>query len=62
MWLRGLFVKSLVGKAEGSDLNHKNTNKLIDWKVDGVMTDRHDILRGIEAAKGLRLPLAYFSK
>ncbi|MDE5031960.1 glycerophosphodiester phosphodiesterase, partial [Francisella tularensis subsp. holarctica] len=32
---------------------------LIDGKVDGIITDRPDILRGVDAAKGLDLPPAY---
>ncbi|APC95565.1 glycerophosphodiester phosphodiesterase [Francisella tularensis subsp. novicida] len=44
---------------EGSDFNYQVINNLIDWKVDGIITDRPDILRGVEAAKGLDLPPAY---
>ncbi|WP_330926448.1 glycerophosphodiester phosphodiesterase [Candidatus Sororendozoicomonas aggregata] len=44
---------------EGTDFNYKVANKLIDWRVDGIITDRPDILRGLEAAKGLDLPPAY---
>ncbi|MDE4942976.1 glycerophosphodiester phosphodiesterase, partial [Francisella tularensis subsp. holarctica] len=44
---------------EGSDFNYQVINNLIDWKVDGIITDRTDILRGVEAAKGLDLPPAY---
>lgn len=44
---------------EGTDFNYKVINNLIDWKVDGIITDRADILRGVEAAKGLDLPPAY---
>ncbi|WP_119343401.1 glycerophosphodiester phosphodiesterase [Facilibium subflavum] len=46
-------------EAEGKDFNYKTIEKLIDWGVDGIITDRPDILRGIEAAKGLNLPAAY---
>lgn len=46
-------------EAEGTDFNYKIANKLIDWRVDGIITDRPDILRGLEAAKGLDLPPAY---
>lgn len=44
---------------EGSDFNYSIMNQLINWKVDGIITDRPDILRGLEAAKGLDLPLAF---
>ncbi|WP_150466913.1 glycerophosphodiester phosphodiesterase [Francisella sp. SYW-9] len=44
---------------EGTDFNYKVASKLIDWRVDGIITDRPDILRGLEAAKGLDLPPAY---
>lgn len=44
---------------EGTDFDYNVINKLIDWKVDGIITDRADILRGVEAAKGLDLPPAY---
>lgn len=32
--------------------------RLIDWQVDGIITNRPDILRGVMAAKGLPLPKA----
>ena len=44
---------------EGVDFNYSIINNLIDWKVDGIITDRPDILRGLEASKGLDLPLSY---
>ena len=44
---------------EGTDFDYNVANKLIDWRVDGIITDRPDILRGVEAAKGLNLPPAY---
>ncbi|MFT5950860.1 MAG: glycerophosphoryl diester phosphodiesterase, partial [Francisella sp.] len=44
---------------DGTDFDYKVINNLIDWKVDGIITDRPDILRGVEAAKGLDLPPAY---
>lgn len=44
---------------EGTDFDYNVANKLIDWRVDGIITDRPDILRGVEAAKGLDLPPAY---
>ncbi|ASG67891.1 glycerophosphoryl diester phosphodiesterase [Francisella halioticida] len=44
---------------EGTDFNYNVVSKLIDWRVDGIITDRPDILRGLETAKGLDLPPAY---
>ncbi|MFZ9035322.1 MAG: glycerophosphodiester phosphodiesterase [Francisellaceae bacterium] len=46
-------------EVEGVDFNYPVIEKLIDWRVDGIITDRPDILRGVEAAKGLDLPPAY---
>ena len=46
-------------EAEGSDFNYPVINQLIQWNVDGIITDRPDILRGLEAANGLDLPTAY---
>jgi len=42
-----------------NDFDYKVMSNLIDWKVDGIITDRPDILRGLEASKGLDLPTAY---
>ena len=44
---------------ERADFNYKEAQQLIDWRVDGIITDRPDILRGLEAANGLVLPPAY---
>jgi glycerophosphoryl diester phosphodiesterase len=44
---------------EGTDFDYNVASKLIDWRVDGIITDRPDILRGLEATKGLDLPPAY---
>ena len=41
---------------EGTEFNYKQVEKLIDWGVDGIITDRPDILRGILAARGFNLP------
>ncbi|APC96770.1 glycerophosphodiester phosphodiesterase [Francisella frigiditurris] len=43
----------------GTDFDYKTISNLIDWKVDGIITDRPAILRGMEASKGLDLPPAY---
>ena len=42
-----------------TDFDYEVINNLIDWKIDGIITDRPDILRGVEAAKDLDLPQAY---
>jgi glycerophosphoryl diester phosphodiesterase len=42
-----------------TDFDYEVINNLIDWKVDGIITDRPDILRGVEASKGLDLPPSY---
>jgi glycerophosphoryl diester phosphodiesterase len=44
---------------DGTDFDYQTINNLIDWKIDGIITDRPDILRGIEASRGLDLPPAY---
>ncbi|MCK5818038.1 MAG: glycerophosphodiester phosphodiesterase [Psychromonas sp.] len=44
---------------EGTDFNYEVVEKLISWGVDGIITDRPDILRGVFAANGLILPPAY---
>ena len=44
---------------EKTDFNYKISNTLINWGVDGMITDRPDILRGVEASDGLVLPPTY---
>ncbi len=46
-------------EGEGTDFNYSRIEDLIKWKVDGIITDRPDILRGIEAANGLDVPKAF---
>lgn len=46
-------------EADKTDFDYKVINNLVDWKINGIITDRPDILRGVEAAKGLNLPPAY---
>lgn len=46
-------------EGEGTDFNYSRTEDLIKWQVDGIITDRPDILRGIEAANGLDVPKAF---
>ena len=41
---------------EGTEFNYAQNDKLLDWGVDGIITDRPDILRGILAARGMNLP------
>ncbi len=36
---------------EGTDFNYQKVNQLIDWNIDGIITDRPDILRGVLAVK-----------
>jgi hypothetical protein len=38
------------------EFNYAQIDKLLDWGVDGIVTDRPDILRGILAARGMNLP------
>ena len=41
---------------EHQDFDYKKMKQLIDWGVDGIITDRPDILRGLLAAKGFDVP------
>jgi glycerophosphoryl diester phosphodiesterase len=41
---------------EGTEFNYLQNDKLLDWGVDGIITDRPDILRGILASRGMNLP------
>ena len=41
---------------EGMDFNYKKIEQLISWGVDGIITDRPDILRGVLAARAYNLP------
>jgi glycerophosphoryl diester phosphodiesterase len=41
---------------EGMEFNYARIEKLIDFGVDGIITDRPDILRGILVTRGLNLP------
>jgi glycerophosphoryl diester phosphodiesterase len=44
---------------EGTEFNYAQTEKMIDFGVDGIISDRPDILRGILAARGLNLPKGF---
>jgi glycerophosphoryl diester phosphodiesterase len=44
---------------EGTEFNTKKIEQLINWGVDGFITDRPDILRGILAARGYNLPKGF---
>ncbi len=41
---------------EGVEFNYAQIEKLIDFGVDGIITDRPDILRGILVTRGFNLP------
>jgi glycerophosphoryl diester phosphodiesterase len=41
---------------EGTEFNYAQVEQLLDWGVDGIITDRPDILRGILSARGMNLP------
>ena len=41
---------------EDTEFNYEQVEKMIEWGVDGIITDRPDILRGILAAWGYNLP------
>jgi glycerophosphoryl diester phosphodiesterase len=41
---------------EGIEFNYEQIEKLIDFGVDGIITDRPDILRGILVTKGINVP------
>jgi len=41
---------------DGTEFDYAQIEKLIDFGVDGIITDRPDILRGILAARGMNLP------
>jgi glycerophosphoryl diester phosphodiesterase len=41
---------------EDTEFNYVQVEQLLDWGVDGIITDRPDILRGILAARGMNLP------
>jgi glycerophosphoryl diester phosphodiesterase len=44
---------------EGMEFNYAQIENLIDLGVDGIITDRPDILRGILATRGLNLPCGF---
>ena len=41
---------------EGTEFNYAQVEKMIDWGVDGIITDRPDILRGVLVTRGFNLP------
>ena len=47
---------------EDTEFNYEQVEKLIDWGVDGIITDRPDILRGVLAAWGYNLPEGFVIK
>jgi glycerophosphoryl diester phosphodiesterase len=44
---------------EGTDFNYERIERLIDFGVDGIITDRPDILRGILVARGMNVPKGF---
>lgn len=47
---------------EGSEFDPAMVSKLIAWGVDGIITDRPDILRGFLAARGYDVPVSYIDE
>lgn len=47
---------------EGAEFSYPEVIKMIDWKVDGIITDRPDILKGLLAARGYNLPQGFIIK
>lgn len=45
--------------AINNDFDPSLTSKMFDFQVDGIITDRPDIVRGMMAARGIPLPLAF---
>jgi len=43
----------------GMEFNYAQIEKLVEFGVDGVITDRPDILRGILAKRGFNLPVGF---
>ena len=49
-------------KEEGTEFNYAQIENMIDFGVDGIITDRPDILRGILVSRGLNLPRGFEKK
>lgn len=49
-------------EAEGVDFNYPVIEQLLQWHVDGIITDRPDILRGLEAGRGFEVPVSINAK
>ena len=47
---------------EGTEFNYEAINALIEWGVDGIITDRADMLRGVLASKGFNVPQGFHVK
>lgn len=43
-------------ETEGTEFNYPQVEKLIDWGVDGITTDRPDLLRALLEKRGYSLP------
>ncbi|WP_159084453.1 glycerophosphodiester phosphodiesterase family protein [Dongshaea marina] len=44
---------------EGTEFNYPQVVKLINWGIDGIISDRPDELRGVLAARGYNLPQGF---
>ena len=44
---------------EGTEFNYAQIEKLIDYGVDGIITDRPDILRGILVTRDSNIPSGF---
>ena len=47
---------------EGSEYDYTAVQKMIAWQVDGIISDRADILRGMLAARGYNVPKGFYIK
>ena len=44
---------------EGTEFSYPTVEKMIEWGVDGIITDRPDILRGLLVARGIDVPKGF---
>lgn len=49
-------------EVDGTEFNYDKINKMIDWGVDGIITDRSDLLKEILILKGYEVPTGLFDK
>lgn len=45
-----------------NEFNYEQIEKMIDWGVDGIITDRPDILMGLLVARGYNIPKGFIIK